>query len=170
MIEVAVRQEASGPRALALKGANGRPVRFYGAYTFQARQLERIAEFGITRIQRRAQAGIGSDDAPMPELSRGYARRKARTGRTALRDLTFTGAMLNNLTVRSVSDSEVRMAITSTIERRKALANERLAPWFGWSPADVTALARFSGQIFTQGSTGSLRDQVANQSLLRRVA
>jgi hypothetical protein len=137
--------------------SNGSVVSVYGDISLQTVQMESIGEYSIGLIKARARAGIGSNDAPMPGLSRGYARRKSRAGRGSSRDLTFTGEMLDALTVRSVSARQVRADITTASARIKAEANEQVSPWYGWSPADLSKIEAYATALIDGNAENAVR-------------
>ena len=56
--------------------------------------------------------------------------------------------MLDNFTVRSASETEVRLDITAQWARDRARGNEQRAPWFGFSPNDVRGIVLMAQQIF----------------------
>ena len=122
----------------------GSKLRIFGEIDYDVEQMMQLAQFGVDVIKRRVSLGIGSADGTMPGLKRGYAIRKQRAGAGNRRNLQLTGAMLSNFTVRSVSATRATMGITSQKERIKALANERRAPWFGWSARDLVELIKLA--------------------------
>lgn len=121
-----------------------------------------LGQFAIRMIRERVARGVGSDDAPMPALSGrgsaisvdgrfvrqrpGYREQKQRFGGKPIRDLygrgNQGGHMLDDLRVREATPTGVRMDITSRWGRIKARANEKRAPWFGFSPADQRSIFR----------------------------
>lgn len=107
---------------------------------FSQDEMAALADVGLRSVLGRAEAGISSDDRPMPPLTTGYARRKERLGAPPVRNLHLTGDMLGNLSVRSVSAESARIAFTTESARTKALANERRTPWLGWSSVDVQTI------------------------------
>lgn len=129
-----------------------------------------LGQYALSVMKARVLKGIGSDDQPMKPLSTGrssrvsrsgqvvefnttgsgYLRRKQRLGGKPIRDLFLTGAMLENFQIRSVSETQVRMDITSSIQRVKARANEDRSPWFGFSVRDMAAIAVAGERILGQ--------------------
>lgn len=128
-------------------------------------RMQDLGEFALKVLRVRVSRGIGSDDSAMPALKvhpragtkfkihgqerqlLGYAQWKSNHGLQPIRDLKGTGKdggnMLDNLTVRSVSGSSVTMSLTARKARAKALANERLSPWLGWSGNDTREIVKF---------------------------
>lgn len=127
-------------------------------------QMTRIANYGISLIRARVAQGIGSDDTPMPPLqvkvSRsgkryGYAVIKQRRGLGTMRNLYGLGTdghMLDGIRVTYADDQRANIDITTRAGRTKALANERRAPWYSWSPSDIEKLSVFSRSVITGGS------------------
>jgi hypothetical protein len=126
----------------------GRKVRFFGEIDTNAQQMLALGNFSISVMVGRVQRGIGSDDAPMKALKRGYAIQKTKKGLGNRRNLTYTGDMLRNISVRSVSARQVRIDITSTKQRQKARANEQKSPWWGWSARDMAQITKAIEQLF----------------------
>lgn len=106
------------------------------------RQLRELGDVALDSIKGRVARGVGVDDAPMPPLQTGYARAKQRRGLRSIRDLRFTGAMLDNLTVRSSTDDQVTIALTSEPERVKGFRNQLIAEWLGLSSSDERTVLR----------------------------
>lgn len=142
--------------------ASGRKLSFFGNPLGTDEQtMLRFAEYAISLIRTRVSRGIGSDDAPMAPLAKVYAIRKARAGRSSKVNLSYTGAMLDNISVRSVSATQARIDITSPKQRIKARALEhgrpadhrgrgKMAPrpWWGLSPRDAAQLTGAASSFF----------------------
>jgi hypothetical protein len=149
MIVLSVKTDLkTGQKVQRVRLASGAKLRIFGEISFDVKQMHALAQLGVDLIKERVSRGVGSSDTAMPGLKRHYAIRKTRAGAGNRRNLRLTGAMLDNLTVRSVSASQARMDITSARERIKARANEKRAPWFGWSARDLAALAKAGEQLF----------------------
>jgi hypothetical protein len=142
---------------------------------FRRRQMEKIGNFALRTVIERTKRGIGSDGAAMPPLSTkrsavlgtsgkgkgrvvrirdGYAGYKAKHGLQPIRDLVGDGKqgghMLDNPSVRSVTDSTAKIAFTSRSARIKALANERRTPFFSFSADDETKIAAYARTLFAE--------------------
>lgn len=138
---------------------NGKKVKLVGdgpgKYAwFQAGQA------AIRTMRERIAKAVGSDDAPMPPLSGrgsavtldgkfvrqrpGYREQKQRFGGKGVRDLygrgNQGGHMLDDLRVTEAGPTYVKMGITTRWGRTKARANEKRAPWFGFSTRDGRAV------------------------------
>lgn len=157
---------------------DGGKVRLLGV-GFQKYQMLRLGSLALKDLKRRVQEGKGVNDEPMPplkvqqvrpgsvtaSLERGYPRLKRRRGRKPIRDLTLTGAMLANLTIRSASPNEVKFGLTKQKEREKALANERRYPWLGWSPSNVNTVMKEAEKMF-KVQVAAFANQLRGVSLL----
>jgi hypothetical protein len=142
---------------------NGGKVRLLG-FGMQKYQMLKIGQAGLDDLKARVREGLGVNDAPMPPLKerrvtrlgnvvvlgadRGYKGFKAKIGKKPIRDLTLTGRMLANLSVRSASAEQVKIGLTSAKERQKALANERRAEWLGWSPRNIEVVMKEARRLF----------------------
>lgn len=93
-----------------------------------------VLEEGLAEFKAHVAQGLGSDDDRMKPLSRGYLKQKISQGLPGLRNMIYSGAMLDNLTVRWATDNRGKAALTSRLQRQKAHANELLTPWLSWSP------------------------------------
>lgn len=144
--------------------------RLFGSLT-DAMPMVVLGKAAIDSIKSRVSKGVGSNDYPMPPLRRNtsavvgkgkvvkfrksYPDYKAAKGFKPIRDLygigNQGGHMLDNISLRSVSQSEARIDITSAKQRVKAAANERRAPWWGLSPKDMAFLVQVANKLFKQG-------------------
>lgn len=135
------------------------------ALMLTAAQMTTLGSLGIGQIRDRAAQGIGSDDAPMKPLNLRYGRRKAAHGLPQTRNLIGTGRngghMLDNISIRSVSSGSVRIDITSRTARIKAAANEKKAPWYGWSPNDAAVILGAAQQM----ARGNIREVTGERGL-----
>jgi hypothetical protein len=105
--------------------------------TFRQFHMLQVGKSALESFTKRVAAGRTPQDVQAKPLTKRYAIRKSKMLRgKAVRDLRLTGAMLDNLTVRSASDNRVTAALTSRKARIKALANERIQHWMAFSPSD----------------------------------
>lgn len=128
-----------------------------------AAQMANIGTFAIDLIRSRALSGIGSDDTPMKPLNQYYAKYKARWGRP-VRNLYGPGKgghMLDNISVRRADANLVRIDITSNIARKKAAANEKKSPWYGWSPRDAATILSAA----QDAARGNIREVTGDRGL-----
>lgn len=138
--------------------------------------MQKLGQVGRDSVVARVRKGIGSNDSPMPPLSSktsavknqgkvvrirgGYAEAKAKRGLQPFRDLYGTGKqgghMLDNFTVRPPSKNangaaSVKIAFTQTVQRVKALANERRASFAEFSPTDTAKVFEAARLMFRAG-------------------
>jgi hypothetical protein len=152
--------------SITLSGAAGLGIN--SESLFRKTQMQRLGEFGIRTVKARVARGVGSEDNAMRPLSGknraifkhgkfvrqavGYAAWKSKHGLQPIRDLAGTGQdgghMLDNLTVRSVSESNVRMSLTARKARAKALSNEKKSPWLSFSNEDERKIVAYAAQMF----------------------
>lgn len=120
---------------------------------FGQKSMLKMGTVGLAAIKDRVKRAIGPTDGPTKPLTRRYAIRKMRlrgtvqrlneggTGTVSTlsnrRDLHYTGSMMRNLTVRTVSENRVGMNWTSRIQRMKAANNQRLDRFIDFSPSNI---------------------------------
>jgi len=167
----------------------------------KAADIRMLAEYGIQLQKEQVAAGLGSDGTPMPALKggggraifvarvngkatfqyQGYAQWKANHGLQPIRDLYGPGKdghMLDDIRINYLDDRMAHISITRASSRTKAWANEKRAPWWGWSPASIQKMVQKSSEIFPQSvadvlfSMGLIGAQAvaASGRFLRRVA
>ena len=118
--------------------------------TIPQRQMVELGAVGLLSVKQRLRAALGPNDTPAKPLTVPYAKYKTRKGKGNRRDLWFTGAMLLNLSVRTVTENSVKSNVTSMKERIKAMANMRREPWLVFSRANRQAVIAKLGQILEQ--------------------
>lgn len=119
--------------------------------TFRQFQMLKLGTVGVAAVKNRLAAGLGPEDSPAKPLTKRYAIYKAkRLKRRAIRDLRLTGAMLRNLSVRTVSENRARAGLTARRERLKALANTRREPWLVFSPRNRAAVVEAGRRIMQE--------------------
>jgi hypothetical protein len=117
--------------------------------TFRQFHMLQVGKAALESFKKRVTAGRTPQDLPAKPLTKRYAIRKSKMLRAkAVRDLRLTGAMLDNLTVRSASDNRVTAALTSRKARIKALANERIQHWMAFSPSDRRNVMQVAQHLF----------------------
>lgn len=157
----------------------GKRVRL-GGFGFQKYQMFALGRVAEKSVEARVARGLGANDAPMPPLSkkqhpifikdketgtrrfvrmsadRGYGALKLRRLGTDLRNLNYSGKLMQSFRVVYADERKVVLDVSTKLERIKARVNERLAPWYGFSRNDernVFAAARtmFKGNIANFG-------------------
>lgn len=118
--------------------------------TYEQQDMLRLGTVGVASVIQRVQSGRNAEDQPAKPLTKSYAIRKTKRGRGNRRNLTYTGSMLRELTVRTVSENQAKAAL-STRENRdiKARANERIEQWLAFSRTNIQAVKR-AAQILLQ--------------------
>lgn len=117
--------------------------------TFKQFQILKLGTVGLATVKNRVQAGRNSFDAPSKPLKKAYFRKKWKLfKKKPIRDLTLTGAMLNNLQVRTVSNKRAQARNTTVKDRQKANNNERIEPWMWFSPKNQQDIMRAAKLIF----------------------
>lgn len=128
---------------------NGARVRLRGFGMRKLHNLKVLLE-GIKSIRERLARGIGENDAPTKPLNKGYARRKVRKGKRAIRDLNFTGDLLPGIKPRYADDNQAIADATGRKGRMKARMYRRLLQF---SPADQAKMSRLAEQLHRENVT-----------------
>ena len=119
---------------------------------FRQAQLFKIGNVGVAAVKNRVQAAQGPSDSPAKPLTKRYAIRKTRLGRGNRRNLSFTGDMLRNLTVRTVSEKAAKAGLSTRKDRIKAWANQKIEPWLVFSPKNKSAVAEAARRVFQEAA------------------
>jgi len=147
---------------------------------FGARQHAQLGQIGLNSLKKRVSKGIGADDQPMPPLSdtrsirviigqdsnrrgfftawKGYLTQKVRKGGKRIRNLRSANKgdhMMDNLSVRSASDRDVKIDFTVKRHRIKALKNQERAEFLGWSPNDKKTIMKAARRMFRHEVTAT---------------
>ena len=107
---------------------------------FNQMQMFKLGTVAVANVINRVTAALGPDDTPAKPLQKGYAIQKTRRGLGNRRNLTYTGDMLRNLSVRSVSENKASANVTTRDNRIKAAANQRKEQWLVHSPKNQIAV------------------------------
>src|SRR5512142_1096945 len=89
---------------------------------FRQNQMFKIGNVGAAAVKNRVGAALGPADSAAKPLTKAYAIRKTRLGRGNRRNLIYTGDMLRNLQVRTVSENKARAGLSTRRDRIKAWA------------------------------------------------
>jgi len=95
-------------------------------------------------------AVLGPLDTPAKPLTKRYAIRKTRLGKGNRRNLTFTGDMLRNFMVRTVSENRARAALSTRKDRIKAWVNQKIEPWVVFSPKNKAAVLEAARRVLNE--------------------
>lgn len=121
-----------------------------GSLAFRPQQMYKLGQVGTLAVKKRAGSGTNIDDGPAKKLSKGYAIFKTRKfRRKAIRDLTLSGEMLNNLQVRTVSNTSAEARNSTRKDRAKANRQQQIEPWMLFSRANQTEVLQASRAIFS---------------------
>lgn len=114
---------------------------------FRQHQMFKIGTVGVAAVKNRVQAALGPEDQPAKPLTKRYAIRKTKLGKRNRRNLTFTGDMLRNLSLRTVSEKAGKAGLTSRKERIKAWANQKIEQWLVFSPKNKAAVVEAARRV-----------------------
>jgi len=122
--------------------------------TFKQRDMVRIGSAGLLSVFQRISEHKGPMDAPAKPLTKNYAKFKSRRHKGRFRDLKFTGDMLRNLTLRTISDNSARAGLTSRKERIKGETNRQREIWLVFSPANKAVVMDAARLVLTEAKNG----------------
>ena len=117
---------------------------------FQQSQMFKIGNVGVAAVKNRATAAQGPADGPAKPLTKRYAIRKTKLGKGNRRNLTFTGDMLRNLMVRTVSEKAAKAGLSTRKDRIKAWANQKIEPWLVFSPKNKAAVVEATRRVLNE--------------------
>ncbi len=117
---------------------------------FNQRQMFNIGNVGVAAVKGRVGAALGPDDSPAKPLTKKYAIWKTRLHRGNRRNLAFTGDMLRNFMVRTVSERRAVASNTTRKDRIKAWANQQIERWMVFSPKNKLAVVEATRRIFQE--------------------
>ena len=121
-----------------------------GSLNFQQSQMFKIGSVGVGVVKNRLRAALGPEDSPAKPLKKRYAIRKTKLGLGNRRNLIFTGDLLRNLQVRTVSDNRAKAALSTRKDRIKAWANQKIEPWLVFSPKNKAAVVEATRRVFEE--------------------
>lgn len=101
---------------------------------FRQRQMYTLGGTGLAAVKARLAAAQGPGDSAAKPLTKRYAIFKTRKGKGNRRNLTFTGDLLRNFQVRTVSENRSKANVTTRKDRIKAWANQKRETWMVFSP------------------------------------
>lgn len=119
--------------------------------TFNQQQMLKLGTVGLATVKNRVQSAKEEHDAAAKPLNKAYAITKSRvTRKRALRDLTYSGDMMRNLQVRTVSENQSRAGLTSRKQRVKGKVMSGIQRWLVFSPVNVQDTIKAARLIFTE--------------------
>jgi len=113
-------------------------------------QMFKISNVGVAAVKNRLGAALGPSDAPAKPLTKRYAIRKTKLGKGNRRNLTFTGDMLRNFMVRTVSENRARAGLSTRKDRMKAWVNQKIEPWVVFSPKNRAAVLEAARRVLNE--------------------
>jgi hypothetical protein len=119
---------------------------------FRQAHLFKIGNVGVAAVKNRLAAAQGPADTPAKPLTKRYAIRKTKFGKGNRRNLSFTGDMLRNLMVRTVSEKAAKAGLSTRKDRIKAWANQKIEPWLVFSPKNRAAVVEAARRVFQEAT------------------
>ena len=117
---------------------------------FRQAQLFKIGNVGVAAVKNRVTAAQGPSDSPAKPLTKRYAIQKTKLGKGNRRNLSFTGDMLRNLSLRTVSEKAAKAGLTSRKDRIKAWANQKIEQWLVFSPRNKAAVVEAARRVMAE--------------------
>ena len=118
--------------------------------SFSQNQMFKIGSVGVAAVKNRLAAAQGPGDSPAKPLTKRYAIKKTKLGKGNRRNLTFSGDMIRNLMVRTVSEKAAKAGLSTRKDRIKAWANQKIEPWLVFSPRNKAAVVEAARQVFAE--------------------
>ncbi len=122
---------------------------------FDQKQMLKLGTVAVAENKDRVGKARNLSDGPSKPLTKRYAIRKSRnlarggirrvgrgTGRKNVRDLSYTGNMLRNFQVRTVTERRAMARNSTRLDRIKARSNQKKERWVGYSPQNVRNVTR----------------------------
>jgi len=126
---------------------------------FKQHQMFKLGNVGVAAVKNRVQAAQGPTDAPAKPLTKSYAIWKTKRGKGNRRNLTFTGDMLRNFQVRTVSENRARANVSTRKDRIKAWANQKRQEWMVFSPKNAAAVAEAARRVLQEAKNTLLLER-----------
>lgn len=117
---------------------------------FRQHQMFKIGNVGVAAVKNRVMAAQGPDDGPAKPLSKRYAISKTKRGKANRRNLYFTGDMLRNFMVRTVSEKQAKASLSTRKDRIKAWANQKIEQWAVFSPKNRRAVIEATRRVVAE--------------------
>jgi hypothetical protein len=118
--------------------------------TFRQAQMFKIGNVGVAAVKNRLAAAQGPTDASAKPLTKRYAIQKTKLGMGNRRNLSFTGDMLRNFLVRTVSENKAKASNSTRKDRLKAWINNKIETWISFSPRNRTAVLAATNRILIE--------------------
>ena len=118
--------------------------------TFRQTQMFKIGNVGVAAVKNRLAGAQGPTDSSAKPLTKRYAIQKTKLGKGNRRNLSFTGDMLRNFLVRTVSENKAKASNSTRKDRLKAWINNKIEPWISFSPRNRTAVLDATNRILIE--------------------
>jgi hypothetical protein len=135
---------------------------------FRQQSMFKIGTVGVAAVKNRLADAQGADDGPAKPLSKRYAIWKTKMGKGNRRNLVFSGEMLRNFMVRTVSENRAKASVTgrSTIKtirnkrgkligvenKVKAWVTNKIQPWMTFSPKNEKSVVEAANRVLTEAA------------------
>ena len=120
---------------------------------FRQAQMFKIGNVGVAAVKNRVAAAQGPTDSSAKPLTKRYSIQKTKLGKGNRRDLSFTGDMLRNFLVRTVSENKAKASNSTRKDRLKAWINNKIEPWVVFSPRNRTAVLDATNRILIENKS-----------------
>lgn len=117
-------------------------------------QMFKIGQVAVASVKDRVRRALTPDLTPSKKLSKRWAVIKTRWARSipsirlpARRDLSFSGQMLRDFQVRTVSETKFQARNSTRRGRDKAAGNERREQWAAYSREDEKRVQKAARQL-----------------------
>jgi hypothetical protein len=117
---------------------------------FRQTAMFKIGNVGVAAVKNRLAVAQGPTDSPAKPLTKRYAIWKTKRGKGNRRNLTFTGDMLRNFQVRTVSENRARASLSTRKDRIKAWVNQKIEPWVVFSPKNTAAVVEAARRVLNE--------------------
>ena len=117
---------------------------------FRQAQMFKIGNVGVAAVKNRLAAAQGPTDSSAKPLTKRYAIQKTKLGKGNRRNLSFTGDMLRNFLVRTVSENKAKASNSTRKDRLKAWINNKIEPWIVFSGRNRTAVLNATNRILIE--------------------
>ena len=127
--------------------------------TFRQAQMFKIGNVGVAAVKNRLAAAQGPTDSSAKPLTKRYAIQKTKLGMGNRRSLSFTGDMLRNFLVRTVSENKAKASNSTRKDRLKAWINNKIETWIAFSPRNRSAVLAATNRILIENKSRLLLEK-----------
>ena len=117
---------------------------------FRQAQMFKIGNVGAAAVKNRLAAAQGPTDSSAKPLAQRYAIQKTKLGKGNRRNLSFTGDMLRNFMVRTVSDNKAKASNSTRKDRMKAWITNKIETWITFSPKNRAAVLDAANRVLRE--------------------